>query len=349
MANIPKAVLYYSPVSVWSAVARLAILEKGYGQDEVDLRVVDIGKGENYDPTFLRLNAKATVPTLIVPYENSLTDVIESRYKALTDTKTIVEFLDKSRSAISRTQTTSSAPAPALSPATIAATMTCKIIIDEILHNELANPNTLAYVNARDDASLRLLAKERLPSLKQRQKALTDYLSQAENGSIRVSDKVKKLWIEKLDAITAILAVLLEAQKAQTGLDERGKANRVAFFRTARQAWEINLSEVLTQLSKEMVGPYTLGDQYSIADLHLAGWLTRVVKLAGGTESDDGNTIVKKLEAYIGGGFSLPRDFITEQARLENAKVDQQTKVGAFWDAVRERPSWREIYGGGLY
>jgi glutathione S-transferase len=74
------------------------------------------------------------------------------------------------------------------------------------------------------------------------------------------------------------------------------------------------------------------GDQYSIADLHLAGWLARVAKLAGGTCSDDGHTVVKKLEEYIGGGFK-----------------DEESKLGGFWDAVRERKSWQKVYGAGLY
>ncbi|KAF8905560.1 hypothetical protein CPB84DRAFT_1676689 [Gymnopilus junonius] len=354
MTNLPKAVLYYSPKSVWSAAGIWDSEEKGYGSDEIDRRVVDLGKGENYDPTFLRLNPKATVPVLVVPYENSLGEDTESRYKALIETKvgtpsqTIVEFLDKSRSAISSTQTTSAAPAPALSPATIAATMSCSVIID-ILHAETANPNTLVYVNARDDESLKTLAKGIAPSLQRRQEALKEYLSQAENGSIRVSDKVKKLWVEKLDATGLILAVLVDAEKPQEALGEQAKANRIAFFRTARQAWEVNMSDVFTQLSKEMAGPYALGDQFSIADLHLGGWLSRVAKLAGATKEDDGSTVVSKLEKRIGGGFGLPRDFITEQARRENSKTDRVTKVGAFWDALRERGSWKKVYETGLY
>ncbi|KAF8168124.1 hypothetical protein B0H34DRAFT_47293 [Crassisporium funariophilum] len=349
MAAVPKAVLYYYPASVWSAVARFAFEEKGYGQDEFDLRIVDLSKGENYDPTFLRLNSKATVPTLLVPYEDSLSEDSQGRYKALTETAAIVEFLDKSRSANSRTQTTSAAPAPALTPATIAATTTCKIIIDEILHSEQADPNILRYKNARDDASLRKLAEEVLPNMKQKQQALNGYLSQADSGSIRVSEKVKALWKEKLEAINLILAVLVDAAKPELQLDEKAKEDRSAFFKTARQAWETNLKLVLTQLSKEMVGPYTLGDQYSIADLHLAGWLARVVKLAGGTVDEDGSTVVKKVEEYIGDGFKVPRDFQTEQVRRENAKEEKQAKLSAFWDAIRERPSWRKVYVDGLY
>jgi len=207
MTSIPKATLYHYPGSVWCAVVRLAFEEKGYAPDEVDLRVVDLAKGENYDPTFLRLNSTATVPTLLVPYDDSLASGLEGRYKSLTDTKTIVEFLDKSRTVNSRTHTISSAPAPTLTPATIAATMTCKIIVD-ILHSEIANPNKLHFINARDDASLIRLSKKRLPSLSQKQKALTNYLHQAETQTIQVSDKVRALWRDKLDVINESLAVL---------------------------------------------------------------------------------------------------------------------------------------------
>jgi glutathione S-transferase len=343
MTTIPKATLYHYPGSVWCAVVRLAFEEKGYASDEVDLRVVDLAKGENYDPAFLRLNPTATVPTLLVPYNDSLTSGIESRYKSLTSTKTIVEFLDQSRSVNSRTQTISTAPAPALTPATIAATMTCKIIVD-ILHSEIANPNRLHSINARDDASLVKLSKERLPFITQRQKALTTYLHQAETQTIRVSDKVRALWRDKLDATNVFLAVLLDAEKSEAQLDEQSKVNRLSFFQAARQAWEIDLKVALTQLCGEIIGPFALGDQISIADLHLAGWLSRVVKVSGGTKDDNGETIVVKLEKYIGGGFVMPRDFVCDQIRPE-----KQTKIGAFWDTIRERPGWKKVYADGLY
>jgi hypothetical protein len=143
------------------------------------------------------------------------------------------------------------------------------------LHDEVANPNTLRYVNARDQASLRKLAAELAPSLGQRQQALRGYISQAEKGSVHVSDKVMGLWGEKLEAITIILSVLEDAGKAPKELDEQREANRIAFFKTARQAWETNLSGVLTALSKEMVGPYTLGGRFyniGIDELKMFGY-----------------------------------------------------------------------------
>jgi dGTP triphosphohydrolase len=136
--------------------------------------------------------------------------------------------------------------------------MTCKIIVD-ILHSEIADPNKLYFIDARDDASLIRLSKELLPFLSQKQKALMNYSHQAETQTVQVSDKVKALWRDKLDAVNTSLAVLLDAEKSEVQLDEQSKGNRLAFFQAARQAWEINLKVALTQLSNEMIGPFALG------------------------------------------------------------------------------------------
>ncbi|KAG6868596.1 hypothetical protein C0993_000622 [Termitomyces sp. T159_Od127] len=200
-STVPKAVLYYYPKSIWCAAVLLALEEKGYGNDDIDKKQVDLASGGNFDPTFLRLNPKATVPTLVVPLEKTLTDEVESRYKALTETEvTIIDLLDKSRSAMSRTHTTSTAPAPSLRPATFAFSAKSKIIIDAI-HSEEGNPNHLAYVNARNEVALRTLATDKLPVLIRREKALAKYISEAEQGKLHVSAKTKAFWQEKKTAV----------------------------------------------------------------------------------------------------------------------------------------------------
>ena len=68
--------------------------------------------------------------------------------------------------------------------------------------------------------------------------------------------------------------------------------------------------------------------------------------LVGGTGSDSGETVAQKLEARV--GTKLVRDFKTEQGRRENVEAEQ-TKIGAFWDGMRERASWKKIYGAGLF
>lgn len=345
MSALPKAVLYHYPVSIWSAVARLALEEKGYAPEEVDLKVVDIWKGENYDPTFLRINPKATVPTLVVPLSNTLSEEVDSRYKALTESTAIVEFLDKSRSFLSKTHTTSAAPAPALTPATVAATSIGKVIINDIVHSSEANPGLLRYNNARDEASLRQLAKEVLHIQQAKQSALKKYIAEGESGALQVSEKTKKFWADKLESVESALLVLEAAEKPQDSLSESEKQARASFLQTGKEAWETNLPKVLTRLSKEMIGPYALGDQFSIADLHLAAWFTRVAKICGATVSDDGKTVVDKIESYIGIGAFIPKDYSPDVTR----RSEKVAKLAVFWDSLKGRGSWQKLYGEGLF
>lgn len=75
------------------------------------------------------------------------------------------------------------------------------------------------------------------------------------------------------------------------------------------------------------------GDQFSIADLHLGVWLARIARLAGATAEDDGKTMVKRLGEKIG----------------ETTVEDKRTKAGTFWDGMRDRGSWKKVYGRGLF
>ncbi|KAF5375009.1 hypothetical protein D9758_000305 [Tetrapyrgos nigripes] len=359
MSAIPKAVLYYYPLSVWSSATLLALEEKGYGDNDVDLKIVDlcksyrslrlndsqgeIAKGENYGPPFLRLNAKARVPTLVVPLQKTLGEDVESRYKAITETKAIIGFLDKSRSPLSRTNTTSDAPAPSLMPASIAFLATSKTIVEEILHSEQNDPNNLTYVNARDDTSLRVLSESLLPYFKGRQEALAGYLADPES---RVTDKVKNFWRTKKEAIDALMAVYEKGDKSESELSDDDKAKRKEFFTTAKSVWEEHLAKVLLKLNSEIIGPYALGEQYSIADPHLAAWLTRIVMLAGGSAEDNGSTVISKLESHIGNGLAIPK---IRAVAVAGEEAVSKSKLAEYWDAMKERNSWQKVYSNGLH
>ncbi|GAW03596.1 glutathione S- partial [Lentinula edodes] len=349
MSDIPKAVLYYYNDSIWSCAVLLALEEKGYGEDEVVLKVVDLAKGENYGPKFLRLNSKATVPTLVVPLDKSLSVDVESRYKAITETKTIIEFLDKSRSPLSHTNTTSQAPAPILTPATIDFAATCKLFIEDLIHSEDGDPNNLLYMNARDEESLRTLADSVLPLMKGKVHALNQCLSDAQAGNIRASDKVVKFWTSKKEAAQMLLEVYENAKVPSTALDASAQARREEYFKVAKASWEVALVHVLTKLNEKIIGPYTLGEQYSIADPHLTAWLARVVMLAGGSSSDNGNVVIEKLEKHIGSSLVLPNIVSSDAPRTDAERSSARTKLGIYWDTVKERSSWKKVYGHGLH
>ncbi|KAJ7038227.1 hypothetical protein C8F04DRAFT_1089972 [Mycena alexandri] len=336
--TVPKAVLYHSPESVWSSAVLLALEEKGYAEDEVDLKLVDLAKGENFSVSFLRLNLKGTVPTLVVPFKDSLSDDVESRYKAVTDPKAIVNLLDQSRSPLSRTRTTSTAPAPSLAPATVAFSAASNALL-EILHAEEVSPDALILVNARDGASLKTLASKILPQVVGRQKALKECISEAEAGKVQASEKVKKFWRDKEADTAVLLAVLSAAEKEESALDSTEKVKRAEFFTKATGAWAA-VKEALVKVNKELIGPYALGDQLSLVDISLAAWLRSVVLLAGAGPGDDGSTAVGKLEGFL--GIGLPKDFqVVDVRRQETAAV---SKLAGFWDAMSERASWKKTF-----
>jgi len=340
--DVPVASLYHSD-SPWSLAALLTLEEKGYGKDEVVLKSVDTASGNNFSPEFLRLNMSATLPTLIVPLQKTLGPDIESRYKAITDTKKILEFLDKSRSAQSQTNTTSTAPAPSLTPATIALSSIQSALID-LIHSEKADPQSLLYYNPQ---SLVIPPTALKKSLNDRVATLKGFLSDAEAGKLRASDKVKALWKSKLDGDEHLLKVY-EAPTEELKRE---------YLEKAEQLWDVQLKEVLTELNKEIVGPYALGDQISLADIHISVWLARIAKLTGGLPADDGNTIVAKIESRLKCTFT--QDISVVQARrragldaggpLPTDSGQRQSRLAALWDSVKERDSWKKVYANGLY
>ncbi|KAH8835291.1 hypothetical protein DL96DRAFT_1573631 [Flagelloscypha sp. PMI_526] len=305
MASVPKAVLYYSPNDPWSTAVRFTVLEKGYSKDELDLKVVDIGSA-----------AKGKVPTLVAPLEDTLSDDAESRFKSISDPKALVAFLDKSRSAQSHTQP----------PATIASSTIISNIVD-LLHNPKHSPDLLLVYSARDTESLTKLRSQLQPSFQSRKQALTAYLADAEKESIKASPKVRTLWNEELEKIRRY---------------EELVSSETAYLEATKSFWEGTLSETLLALEKEITSPLSCGDQLSLADPHLAAWLTRLVVAAGGSPDQSGNAIVEHLEAVC--NTKLPKEFSAAESdnRVEE-NGQKQAKIAAFWDAITARPHWKEL------
>ena len=159
---------------------------------------------------------------------------------------------------MSHTHTTSAAPAPALSPATVALSATAKSII-ALVHSSPASPELLFYFNARDSATLKTVSPSISAFLKGRKTALERCLAENETNEIRVSEKTKKFWQEKKTTTDELLVALDEADKSESELSEEGKKARDEYFESTKAAWELGLALVLNKLSEEIVGPFALG------------------------------------------------------------------------------------------
>jgi hypothetical protein len=236
------------------------------------------------------------VPTLVVPIEKTLQADMDVRFKALSETRvrpthprasianhrtgdrrrpsvrphaartplTPAQFLDKSRTSMSRTHTTSSAPAMSLAPATVAFQATSNALLD-VLYAPAADPNVLFFLQARTPAELTRAAGELRPFLAARRAALGGHLAAAAaadadpSAGFAASAKTRAFWAEKLAATDAFLVIFERADAADADLSAEERAKREDYFAQAKAAWEVGLREALVAISNEMIGPLALG------------------------------------------------------------------------------------------
>ena len=75
--------------------------------------------------------------------------------------------------------------------------------------------------------------------------------------------------------------------------------------------------------------------------------------LSGGRVTDEGDEALTKVEGHIGSEFQLARDFAPSLAggapRQDAGRPAYQSKLAAFWDAIRERASFKKVYADALY
>ncbi len=333
-SEVPKATLYTFSGSVWASAPRLTLIEKGYSPSDVDLKTVDLVKGENFDPSYLRINSKGTVPTLVVPLLETTSAEVDTKFRALTDTKAILEFLDKSRS--QNTLASSAveegkelAPAPVLAPATIEG----KAVSDEIIalvHDAKVDPNFL-LLGIRSEADLSsavsglpgTFVKNRNNALIEQQKILSDpnSVSTAFDGSANpkasaIQENLKKWYADKIASQDLLTKVYVQNDSASIQ----------QLIQLTNAGWK-SVAETLAKLETKVQGPFALGDQISLADLHLVPWLARLAAVAGAKSEVEA---VKSLDKVLEGS---------------GGKVGE--KVKGLWEVFGERPSFKAVYGGG--
>lgn len=128
----------------------------------------------------------------------------------------------------------------------------------DLLHSELADPNALMYLSARDDASLKQLSVVLKPILTAKCDALDRLIEDNTEADIKVSEKTVKFWQYKRVSISLISDVIENGDKSSDELDEEGKKKREEYFKASVSVWK-GLKDTLTKLSKDITGPFVLG------------------------------------------------------------------------------------------
>ncbi|BGO91235.1 hypothetical protein NBRC10512_001298 [Rhodotorula toruloides] len=299
--NVPKAVLYWFGGSVWASVPRLTAAEKGFTENELETRIVDLAKGENFAPAFLRINPKGTVPALVVPYAHTVEEGITTKFKALNSTIEICDFLDRS------TVRSVHHSAPVLSPATVQRSAVSKEIIENV-HRDDVNPNTLLLLWRSEDERQAKLGGMVGGFLKGRQEALERYAKEVGSSDA----KLKEFYEGKIKENGGLLALL------------EGKGDSSDIQKKAQELWT-NVGRVFDFLENrfEPAAPYLIGDQISLADLHAGAWLARVLACAGATSLNDVDSNLSTLESNLNGVKVGPKTAAWAKALFERDSFKQ--------------------------
>lgn len=328
MSEPHKATLYTFSGSVWASSPRLTLIEKGYSCTDLDVKTVDLIRGENFSPSYLRINSKGTVPTLVVPLLETTSAEVDTKFRAINDTKAILEFLDRSRCS-NTVVGANGAPAPILAPATIQGKEDSDDIIN-IVHQESVDPNflllglrSLAELAGKRQALPGVFVKNRYQALQEQLKAIsqesgTAFDASANPKSNALKENLKQWYTDKLQSQSLLT-------KAYVDADNEAVEELIELTNTS---WK-NVVETLVKLERKIQGPFALGDQISLADLHLVPWIARVSAVAGGKTAEDALVALDALLAQYGG------------------KVGQ--KVTVLWNEFSQRPSFSDVYGQGLH
>ncbi len=155
--------------------------------------------------------------------------------------------------------------------------------------------------------------------------------------------KFKAVWEQKAAGLQPFVELFEAAHKSDAELSDQEKAAREKYFADCDALWEAELRRVFATLEKEIVGPLCLGelqkgvgsgyllttwtgDQVSLADVHVAAYLTRLVTVSGGDGTKGGIEAVGRM-----GGFSVGE------------------KVQRLWETLLGRASWQSLYGSGVF
>jgi len=372
---VPKAALYANHIEIWSSAVSLTLEEKGYSSDELDRREVNLMTGENFDPAYLKINPSGEVPTLVVPLDRYIGSDIETKYRPLHDVSKILEFLDKSRAAFSKTHTTSQTPAPTLAPATIDALSKADVII-KLVHSEALDPEFL-YLSARTHEELVHKAKgEQHTYLKNRFAALKKAFSPT---STSAQEALPPALGVRAKAALAIKENVYEGylkvyEAAATGSAAAPETD--AFLALSKKAWEVDVKAALELIETEIkishiaggeergpgANPSTTSNVGATATTTHSSGANAAAPSSNDSETKPGAFILGEhlcladLHLFpwlarvvsLSGGDLTPAGLDKVSGQLgEGGTVGERVKQ--FWGAMLQRPSVLKVYEKGVH
>ncbi|PWN26575.1 hypothetical protein BDZ90DRAFT_221785 [Jaminaea rosea] len=345
-----KAVLYSFPGSVWASVPRLCLVEKGYEAHDVEIKTVNLLLGENFSPAYLRINPKATLPTLVVPLAETMSSEMDTKFRAITSTREVLKFLDQSRSAHildQRGENATANPAPVLAPATVEGNAIAEKFL-EMVHGMEADPNFLLLAAKSPEDVKKQAGAMQGTFVKNRHAALQKYRSEAASSSSSTENPRTQ---QQSAALIKWYDDKLAEEKPLVDAYIRGDAQAIAGLAAAGQkAWQ-HVPVVLDAIEAELAGqgaaagdsaaaaasgsaggPYLLGGQLSLVDLHVGAWLARILAVA---------------EGMAGGAKGI--DALKQILAQESGNKGVGARTEAYWKALMGRPSFQEVYKDGLH
>ncbi|KAH9810576.1 hypothetical protein DFH28DRAFT_985132 [Melampsora americana] len=335
--EFPKATLYIFKTSLWSSVPLLGLIEKGYNSNEYNLKEVDLFKGENFCPEFLRLNPKGTVPLLVVPVINPEPDHPQ-RFKSITDSERILDFLDLSRKP-QNTHSFNENPAPTLTPAIISTKFDADRLIN-LIQDGSNDLNFLKIGSLKQFTNLDF-GKDETDQIQKffenRIRAIETYMEIHPTAT----NSMKAFWKDRLKSDQSTLSILYSTATEEA----HGE-----FMTRTRKVW-INCVVMLRRIAQAIFdhkGEYILGAQISLVDLHAGAWIVRLFYILGYTgspslsfESDSGTDfyqrLVKMLEAV--NGFEMD---VEELMSICGGIVK-------YWNVLSLRESFKQVYAKGFH
>jgi glutathione S-transferase len=206
---------------------------------------------DNFNPEYLQINPMGTVPSLIAPSLDS----------PLTDSRTILEYLDKSKG-------------PSLAPLDDRSKATMQAIID-LVHSDDVGTN-LILLRARDPGEYQNKRTGPFGAFIATRQRKLEYLHSENPDHSFYGPKSKENGMLHRLYITDLS-------------DEHQ-----AFFRETHEGY-VKFAREMDRLETLLVLPYATGEQVTLADLHAVPWLAHAMAFVDTKEIGD----LSKLEAHI--------------------------------------------------